>query len=53
MLIIPILSDDLCLRQKIEKNINGRAIFAIVVAGRWAFFYRNYDRQNVLASNIA
>ncbi len=53
MLVISISSDYLCLQQKNEENINGRAIFVIVVVGRWAYIYRNYDRQNVLASNIS
>ncbi len=39
--------------QKIKENINGRAIFAIVVVERWAPFYRIYDRQNVPASDIS
>ncbi len=51
MLVISIPSADLCLQQKME-NVNGRAIFVIVVVERWASFYRIYDRQNKLASNI-
>ncbi len=31
MLVISIPSDNLCLHQKIVENINGRAIFVIVV----------------------
>ncbi len=53
MLVIPIPSDNLCLRQKIVESINGRANFVIVVIERWTSFYGNYDRQNVLASNIS
>ncbi len=49
MLVISIASDYLCLHQKIEENVNGRAIFVTVVVGLWASFYRNYDRQYVLA----
>ncbi len=44
---------DLCLQQKIEENVNGRAIFKIVVVERWASFYHINDRQNVLASNTS
>ncbi len=51
MLVISISSDDFCLHPKIEENINGRAIFVIVVVERQASVYRIYDRQNVLASN--
>ncbi len=36
----------------IKENINGRAIFVIVVVERWASFYCIYDRQNVPASDI-
>ncbi len=53
MLAISIPSDDLCLHCKIKENINGRAIFVIVGVERWASFYRIYDRQNVLASDIS
>ncbi len=53
MLPISISYDDLCLHKKIKKNINGRAIFVIVVVERWASFYRIYDRQNVPASGIS
>ncbi len=53
MLVISISSDYLCLRQKNFENIIGAAIFVIVMVGRWASFYRNYDRQNVLASKIS
>ncbi len=53
MLVISISSDDLCLHKKIKENINGRAIFVIVVVERWAPFYRMFDRQNVLASDIS
>ncbi len=37
----------------IKENINGRAIFVIVVVERWAPFYRIFDRQNVAASDIS
>ncbi len=53
MLVISILSDDLCLHKKIKENINGRAIFVIVVVERWAPFYRIFDRHNVPASDIS
>ncbi len=53
MLAISISSDDLCLHKQIKDNIDGRAIFVIVVVERWASFYRNYDRQNVPASNTS
>ncbi len=53
MLVISILSDDLCLHQKMVENVNGRAIFVIAVIERWTSFYRIYDRKNVLASNIS
>ncbi len=43
-------SNYLCMHQT---NINRTAIFLIVVVERWASFYHNYDRQNVLASNIS
>ncbi len=49
MLVISILSDNLCLHRKPEKTINDRAIFVIVMVGRYGI----YDRQNVLASNIS
>ncbi len=35
MLVISIPSDDLLLHQRILENINGRAIFVIVVIERW------------------
>ncbi len=38
MFAISIPSDDLCLHKKIEENVNGRAIFVIVVVERWASF---------------
>ncbi len=38
MLVISIPSADLCLHQKIEENVNGRAMFVIVVVERWTFF---------------
>ncbi len=53
MLVISILSDNLCLHQGIMENTNGRAIFVIVMIERWTSFYRIHDRQNVLASNIS
>ncbi len=53
MLVVSIPCTDLSLHQKIEENVNGRAIFAIVVAERWASFYRIYDQQNVLVSDIS
>ncbi len=53
MLAISISSDYLCLHKKIKENINGRAIFVIVVVERWASFYRIFDRQNVPASDIS
>ncbi len=53
MLVISILSADLCLYQKIKENVSGRAIFVIVVVERGAAFYRIYDRQHVLASDIS
>ncbi len=53
MLAISISSDDKCLHEKIKVNINGRAIFVIVLVGRWASFYRIFDRQNVPASDIS
>ncbi len=52
MLVISIMSDNLCLHQNIVEKFYGRAIFVIVVIERWTSFYRIYDRQNVLASNI-
>ncbi len=52
MFAISIPSADLCLHQKNEENVNGRAIFVIVVVERWASFHRIYDRQNVPASDI-
>ncbi len=51
MLIISLLSADLCLHQNIEENVNGRAIFVVVVVERWASFNRISDRQNILASD--
>ncbi len=53
MLVISIPSADLCLHQKIEENVNGRAIFVIVVVERWASFCRIYNQQNVLVSDIS
>ncbi len=53
MLVISIPSDDECLHQKIAENISGRTVIVIVVIDRWTPFYRIYDRQNVLASNIS
>ncbi len=53
MLAISISSDDLCLHKKITEIINGGAIFVIMVVERWASFYRIFDRQNVLASDIS
>ncbi len=53
MLAISIASDDLSLHQKIVENINGRAIFVIVVVERWASFYRIFVRQKVPASDIS
>ncbi len=53
MLVISTPSADLCLHRNIEENVNGRAIFVIVVVERWASFYRIYDRQNVLAADIS
>ncbi len=53
MLAISISSDDLCLHKKIYENINGRAIFVIVLVERRAAFYRILDRQNVPASDIS
>ncbi len=53
MVIISILSTDLCLHKIIKENINGRAIFVIVVVERWAPFYRIFDRRNVPASEIS
>ncbi len=50
MLVISILSDDLCLHQKIRKNVIGRAIFVIAVVEHWAAFYSIYERQHVLAA---
>ncbi len=52
MLVISIPSDNLCLHQEIVENINGRAIFVTVVIERRTSFFRIYDRQNDLASNI-
>ncbi len=52
MLVVSISSDGLFLAPKNEENIVDKAIFVIVVVGRWASFYRIYDRQNVLASKI-
>ncbi len=34
MLVISISSDDLCLHKQIKQNINGSAIFVIVMAER-------------------
>ncbi len=53
MLAISISYDDYCLHEKIKVNINGRAIFVIVVVERWALFYRIFGRQNVPASDIS
>ncbi len=54
MLVISIPSDNLCMhRKKIVENINGGAIFAIVVIERCTSFHRTYDRQNVLASQMS
>ncbi len=53
MLVISIPSADQCSHQNIEENVNGIAIFVIVVVERWAPFYRIYDRQNVPASDIS
>ncbi len=53
MLVISIPSDLLFLYQNINENISGTANIVIVVVGRWVAFYRVYDRQNVLASNIS
>ncbi len=53
MLIISIPSTDLCLHRNIEENVNGRAIFVIVLVERWASFYRIFDLQNVPASDIS
>ncbi len=53
MLVISILSDDLCLHKKIKENINGRAIFLIVLVDHWAQFYRIFDRQKVPGSDIS
>ncbi len=52
MLAISISSDDLSLHKKIKENINGRAIFVIVVVERWASFYRILDRWYIPASDI-
>ncbi len=38
MLVISIPSADLCLNQQIEENVNGRAIFVIVVVERIRIF---------------
>ncbi len=53
MLAISISSDNSCLNKNIKENINGRAIFVIVVVELWASFYRIFDRQNVPASDIS
>ncbi len=53
MFAISIASNDLCSHYKFMENINGRAIFVIVVVERWASFYRIYDRQNDTASDIS
>ncbi len=53
MLVISISSDNLCLHKNIKENINGTAIFVIVLVERWASFYRIFDRQNVPASTIS
>ncbi len=53
LLAISILSIDLCLHKSIKENINGRAIFVIVVVELWASFYRIFDRQNVPDSDIS
>ncbi len=50
---ISIPSDNLYLYKQIKENINGRAIFVIVVVERWASFYRFYDRHSVPASDIS
>ncbi len=34
MLVVSISSDDLCLHKQIKENINGSAIFAIVMVER-------------------
>ncbi len=53
MLALSTASDDICLHRKNEENANGRAIFVIVDVGRGVSFYRIYDQQIVLASNIS
>ncbi len=53
MLAISISSDDLCLHKEIKDNIDGRAIFVIVVIEHWASFYRIFDQENVPASDIS
>ncbi len=53
MLAISISIDDLCLHKKIKENIDGRAIFVIVLVERWASFYRVFDGQNIPASDIS
>ncbi len=53
MFAISIPSDDLCLHYKNKENINGWAIFVIVVVKRGASFYRIYDQQNVSALDIS
>ncbi len=52
MLAISISSDGLCLHKNIQENINGGAIFVIMLVERWASFYRIFGRQNVPASYI-
>ncbi len=53
MLAISIASVYLCLHKKIKENINGRAIFVIVMVEPGASFFRIFDRQNVPASDIS
>ncbi len=53
MPFLSIPSADFCLQQTINENVNGRAIFEIVVVERRASFYRIHDRKNVRASNIS
>ncbi len=53
MLVISIPSDDLRSHQKIVENINGRAIFVILVIERWTSFYGIFDWKKVLTSNIS
>ncbi len=52
MLVIYISSDYLCWHMKAKGNMNGIAIFVIVIDERSAPFYRIFDRHNFPVSEI-